>query len=236
MRSVVLIAAGLVVAACTNPPGPGGTPDAGPDVRPTDGGHVDVTPPVDAGGCAPGDVSAFSPNWVPPKPASAACTDQSIAQYAKDCLDPQTSNNTACSAFQSANKACAACLVTPEAATSYGAAIAGGNGVISLNVGGCIALLSGDLGATGCGAKYEANRQCGAAACDDPCPIPNGDDPAFQKYLKCLNDSEKTVCKSYATAVCPEADAGAVAACALNGSSFVDNFKALAPVFCASGG
>ena len=236
MRHVALITATFaVVCACTNDPGVTG--DAGPDVRPGDAGRdVDASPPVDAGGCAPGDVSSFSPNWVPPKPASSACTQANIDQYAKDCLDPQTGNTTACNAFQTANKACVTCLVTPESATTYGAAISQANGVISLNVGGCIALLSGDLGASGCGAKYEANRQCAAAACDEPCPIPNGDDPAFQKYLKCLTAAEKTSCKAYSAAVCPEPDAGAVAACSLNGASFVDNFKALAPIFCASGG
>lgn len=238
MRHVFVIAAGLVLAcACVTHPDPVVTGDAGPDVRPTDGGRDgDAIAVVDAGKCAPGDVSTFSPNWVPPKPASAACTEQAIAQYAKDCLDPTTRSSSACSAFQAANKACVGCLVTPDSASAYGAAISRANGVISLNVGGCIALLSGDLGASGCGGKYEAQRQCAAAACDDACPIPEGDDPAFQQYLECLGDSEKTSCKTYANAVCPEPDAGAVAACSLSGSSFVDNFKALAPIFCASGG
>ncbi|CAN5498449.1 hypothetical protein BH09MYX1_BH09MYX1_56870 [soil metagenome] len=237
MRHSIWLAAGMVViCACSDPPPSQGTPDASSDVKPDK--LVDQRDASDAEikGCRPADVSSFSPSWVPPKPASAACTEQTIAQYANDCLDPATRSTTACTAFQTANKSCVACLVTPESASSYGAAISRSNGVISLNVGGCIALLSGDLSPAGCGGKYDANRQCAAASCDDVCAIPDGDDPAFQAYLKCVSDSAKTTCKSYAAAVCAEADAGAVAACSLNGASFVDNFKALAPIFCASGG
>jgi hypothetical protein len=236
MRHALFLGFALaLVGGCTDPD-PIAVLDAGPDVKDArDDVKTDGPGPDASKGCPPGEVSSFSPTWVAPKPASASCSPAAIDQYAKDCLDPQTRSTSACTAFQNANKACVACLVTPESSSSYGASILRSNGVISLNVGGCIALLSGDLGATGCGGKYEASRQCSATACD-ACPIPEGDDAAFQAYLKCLSDAEKTVCKSYAGAVCPAPDAGAVAACELDGATFVDNFKKLAPLFCAAGG
>ncbi len=234
MRHALLVPGALLVlaSACSDPP-PAATDGGAPDVR-ADRIVVPDAAPDATPSCAPGDVSGFQPTWVAPAAASASCTPANIDQYAKDCLDPQTRSGTACTAFQKANPACTTCLVTPESSTSYGAMILRSNNVISLNVGGCIALMSGELGATGCGAKYEASRQCSAAAC--ACPLPDGDDAAFQAYLKCLGDAEKTSCKTYATAVCPIPDAGAVAACDLDGASFVDNFKKLAPIFCASGG
>jgi hypothetical protein len=209
--------------------------DASTDVK-TDRNVVpdatgDVGQPIS---CVPGDVSGLTPAWVPPNPASKACTQPLIDQYAADCLDDTTSSTTKCQAFNTANKACVACLVTPETATKYGAVIATANNVLSLNVGGCLALTTGDATATGCGAKHEASRQCSALACDTNCPLPDGDTAAFQAYLKCLQKAETTVCKTYVSAECPEADAGPSTVCALSAGSFVDNFKLLAPVFCAA--
>lgn len=223
-----------VFVACSPAPSPGGTADAGDAGRDA---KVTVVDGGDAGPiCAPGPIGNFTSSWVPPKPASSACTEKLIGDYAAACLDAKTRSGTACTAFGKANAACTSCLVTQEGSSAYGAAILRPNGVISLNVGGCIALVSGDVSANGCGAKYETNRQCAAASCDANCPLPDGDDAAFSAYLKCLSDSSKSTCSTQAAAVCPEADAGALTACQLGGATFVDNFLALAPIFCASGG
>jgi hypothetical protein len=233
--SALVLGAFVLASGCSDPPGPAATPDASADVK------IDVKPPTYGAGdtalpnlCTPGDVTGFTPQWVAPNPASKACTQPLIDQYAADCLDDTTSSTTKCQAFNTANKACGACLVTPETATAYGPVIAKANNVLSLNVGGCLALTTADATAGGCGAKHEATRQCSDLACDANCPLPDGDNAAFQAYLKCLQKSETTVCKTYASAECPEADAGPSTACALSAGTFVDNFKLLAPIFCAA--
>ena len=233
--SAVVLGSFVLASGCSDPPSGTPTPidasaDARPDVRPV----TDSAPDVQQKACSPGDVSSFAPQWVAPIPASKACTQPLIDQYAADCIDDTTSSTTKCQAFTTANKACAACLVTPESASAYGAVIAKANNVLSLNVGGCLALTTGDSTAGGCGAKYDATSQCDDLACNANCPLPDGDTAAFQAYLTCLQKSQTTVCKSYASAECPEADAGASTACALSAGSFVDNFKLLAPVFCAA--
>ncbi|HEX7600409.1 MAG TPA: hypothetical protein VF316_02345 [Polyangiaceae bacterium] len=232
--SAVVLGSFVLASGCSTP-APGVAPlDASTDVK------LDVKVPDATGdaplaiNCVPGDVSSFAPQWVAPIPASKACTQPLIDQYAADCIDDTTSSTAKCQAFDTANKACAACLVTPESASAYGPVIAKANNVLSLNVGGCLALTTGDVTAAGCGAKYEATGQCADLACDTNCPLPDGDSVAFQAYLACLQKSQTTVCKTYASADCPEADAGPSTACALSAGSFVDNFKLLAPVFCAA--
>lgn len=232
--SAVVLGSFVLASGCSTPP-PGVAPlDASADVQHDVKTDVGVDAADAAQGCVPGDVSTLVPSWVAPNPASKACTQPLIDQYAADCLDTTTSSTTKCQAFTTANKACVACLVTPESATAYGAVIAKANNVLSLNVGGCLALTTGDATAAGCGAKYEATGQCNDLACDANCPLPDGDDPAFQAYLKCLQKSATTVCKTFAAAECPEADAGPSTVCALSAGTFVDNFKLLAPVFCAA--
>lgn len=228
-----------VAVGCTNPVAP--LVEAGPDAG--DAGRdapIDRVNPPDAGDsgatCAPGPVTGFTASWTPPLPAQAACAPAQIDQFAADCLDPNTATNAKCQAFNTQYAKCSSCLVTGENAAAYGAAIQRSNGVISLNVGGCLALVTGDASASGCGAKYEASRQCDAYACDPSCPIPDGDDAAFKAYLACLQSASSGVCKSVTQAQCPDPDGGPAAACALSGGSFIANFKQLAPIFCASGG
>jgi hypothetical protein len=228
-----------LAVGCSNPPLPAveagaDAGDAALDVKP-DRPDV-VVPPVDGGSCAPGPVTGFVSSWTPPTPAQDACSGAQIDQFAADCLDPNTATTQKCQAFENMYAKCSTCLITGENAASYGVAIQSSNGVLTLNVGGCLALTTGDASVNGCGAKYEAVRQCDGFSCDTNCPLPDGDNAAFQAYLKCLQGAEGTVCKSVASARCADPDGGPAAACKLGGGSFTANFKALAPIFCSSGG
>lgn len=71
MRYVFFVAAGLsVVCACVTEPIQ--VTDAGPDAKPILEAGRDADAGPQGNPCAPGDVSTFSPNWVPPKPQSTA--------------------------------------------------------------------------------------------------------------------------------------------------------------------
>lgn len=83
-------------------------------------------------------------------------------------------------------------MQTPIASSSYGATIAWHNGAaLDANVGGCMALIDGDLGANGCGAKYEAWLSCQIAACSY-CPLGT--------YSSCAVPAQSGVCGAYASA------------------------------------
>ena len=189
-----------------------------------------VPPPADAADvgvstCAPAPVTAFVPEWIPPIAAQPqACSQTQLNDYYAKCYDSTTSNNTDCGAWLKppANVACGKCMVTADTATKY-AALISSDGVTTANIGGCIALLDGDVSATGCGAKYLAAFQCGRAACADACPIPNGDNAAFKAYTACTAAAKKTVCKTYEAATCKSGDAGdAIDRCLNNGRDPAD--------------
>lgn len=225
------IAAGLAVA-CSDTPTDTPAVDAGTDkkVITQDTGAPDV--PVST--CAPGDVSKFTPEFIPPVPANpSACSAQEIDDFYSKCYDSTTSNTTACSAFNKASASCVKCMVTVSTATKWGALIST-DGVVTANIGGCIAIKDGNLAADGCGAKYEAAYQCGLAACETNCPIVSDDNGAsFKAYQTCLSNARKGVCKKFEDAKCKSAAPGdAVDLCQDTASNFGDYFHIMGTVFC----
>ena len=169
--------------------------------------------------------------WVPPiTPNPTACSDVQISTYFDACLGTNSSSQ-ACNAFvqSSTNATCLGCLVTNSNASAYGALISVG-GVDYANISGCIAIVTGDTSATGCGAKSEAVTQCESLACGDLCPVT--DNASFALYQQCTQSADSAVCKSYVDAECDLSDAGAVYAECVNHSGFQDYYTALAPIFC----
>ncbi len=226
-------AAGLV-AACSDTPTDTPTPsnDAAIDKKPIS--NDTGTPDVAQSTCKPGDISAFKPEWIPPNPVNpTACSAQEITDYYAKCYDATTSTTQACTAFQNAAKNCVKCMVTVSTATKWGALIST-DGVITANIGGCIALKEGDVTANGCGAKYQATYQCGLAACEANCPILSDDNNvSFKAYQKCLSDAKKTVCKTYEDAKCKSTAPGdAVDLCQDQAQGFQDYFTIMGTVFC----
>jgi hypothetical protein len=234
----VAISTGLVFTCCSvyGAPGPyEEAVDAGSDAR--DASRADTR--VGVSDCTPGDVSTFVPAWkVPTAFHQGACADAQ-GDALIGCLT-NVPDAATCKTFFSdpANKACLACAVTPSTAPKYGPLVEGVV-TISVNAAGCIADATGDVSASGCGARVLAADQCDDFACEAKCPIPPNDDgSAYVALLACRMAAGTSVCKSYSEAAsCSRAltGVGGVAEeCSLPGTSFAENAKAMVKLFCGS--
>jgi hypothetical protein len=197
------------------------------DVK-TDKKPTEAAPPQEAGPtCSPSDVNAGDLTWTPPRPINATgCSDAQIAGYYAACL----SGGSGCSTFEgaAANTACVKCINSNITDSAYGPLIAVPNNVVYANIGGCIALVSGDVTSSGCGAKAWEASECEDKACSDNCV---GAD--FATYQKCTNSAASGTCATEEKAVCDLSDAGNVTAmCNLNASTFQDLYTAITTVFC----
>ena len=187
--------------------------------------------------CGCSDPSTFTPTWKPPTSFhQGKCTDAQIATFV-DCLNGKPDAAT-CKTFfnDAANKSCLQCADTPSTAATYGPLVLG-TVTIEVNVAGCIALATGDVTATGCGAKVLALSQCELAACEPNCPVSSSDTGAeFMALLACQMKSDAAECKKFADdAACAtsvEGDGGVAAACAPNGATFADNAIPMIKLFC----
>jgi hypothetical protein len=194
-----------------------------------------VRQPTNTCGCS--DSSTFMPTWKPPtRFTQGKCTDVQIAAFV-DCLNGKPDAAT-CKTFtgDAANKSCLQCAETPSTAATYGPLVVG-TVTIQVNVSGCIALATGDVSATGCGAKVLALSQCEQTACEPNCPVSSSDTGAeFMALLACQMNSDTTVCKKFADdAACAasvEGDGGVATMCALSGATFADNAIPMIKLFC----
>jgi hypothetical protein len=135
-------------------------PDAAsPNCSPWDGGRGD------GGVCTPADVGGFQPSWKPPTALhQAKCTQQGINDFHIFCLGG--GDQAACQSFlaTAAGKACAACIVTPATAASFGPLVDhSGEGYVSINVAGCVAAL--EPCNESCARDMLAADQCKDTAC-----------------------------------------------------------------------
>jgi hypothetical protein len=243
-----ILAAGLLVA-CSSSSGtsapdasaPIGGADASrppDDAAVNDAGSGDAAPTV----CAPADESSFTPMWRPPRPPVTACTQAQIHAY-RQCLDDSQTSATPAScapftgtAVSPADKACLQCILSPEAATTYGPLIIH-PGTIEVNVPGCIALATGDSSTAGCGAKDQAAIACRLMACGAACPVT--DQASFAREQACEEKALAGTCKTYGdAAACASAlvEAGAAGATCLGGATFDERYDAIVPLFCGGSG
>lgn len=216
-----------------------------------DGGNpttADATSPAadaasEAGStCKPGEITGFSPTWKEPIGLHLGkCSPTQIATLAT-CVWPDPQRNEAtCTAFfaDNANAACIACGRTPTTEPKLGAVVSNGASV-QVNYPGCIAAVTNDVTAAGCGAKVQAKELCLDFACVSACPTPAGDNAAFQALLKCQDDASKTVCKTFADAAkCADpflAPGGAATVCAPTVTDFGDRVEHYLQLFCGGGG
>lgn len=231
------------VAACS---GDSNNGDAGNDSSVQDAKldkkPIEAAPPQEAGPtCTPTDVNAADLTWTPPRPINpTACSDTQLFGYFSSCLP---GSGSSCSTFEGAqaNKACVACINSQITDTAYGPLIAVPNNVVYANVGGCIALVTGDVSSTGCGAKSWEASECEDKACSANCA-----GAQFADYQKCTNAAAQGTCANEVKAQCDLSDAGNVTAtCNLNADpihpacaanpqtqAFCDYYMSIATVFC----
>jgi hypothetical protein len=213
--------------------------DSGDDgVRddPLDASKKDAAPALV---CPPEDVSNFSPTWKPPKALHAGLCSKSQAELVVDCaFDPNT-NPAACDALMNdaGSSACTLCVLTDDFDSTYGPLVLKAGGYAVLNLGGCIASLSGNTTATSCGAKVQAINDCQEYACTS-CTDPSTSPKAMADYLQCQKAAESAQCGSYVSAascadalIQPDAAAGE---CASGSNTFLDRAHALARLFCGT--
>ncbi|MEO6573941.1 MAG: hypothetical protein ABIP89_08890 [Polyangiaceae bacterium] len=203
------------------------------DASTTDASVVDA---ADAGPlvCGPGTSSGFAPTWWPPSAFHRNLCTAAQTSALSDCFVGIPDQMT-CDAFNadSANAACIACAVTQSTAPITGALVEDAI-VISINTAGCVARSTGDVSATGCGAKRQAADQCESFVCAPSCPAT--DQQGFDDYIQCLSDADTSTCMTYATAAtCVDADLqadGSATQCALTGASFNENAAQYITLFC----
>jgi hypothetical protein len=177
--------------------------------------------------CAP--AAAFAdggaPTWTPAS-SQNACTTQDVSDFDQACFSKSATTAT-CDSWTKAQPTCADCLLPPSGSPTLGPFIADGYFVFA-NVGGCIALVSGDESALGCGAKEAEADQCARSVCEH-CQ----DDI---DYSACLDAAPlQQPCSSYAFVLCDQPDAGAVYDTCFSEKTFGDYVTKLGALFCSNG-
>jgi len=233
-------------------PGPDAGSDTGTDAAPTpiaDAGQdaSDAAPPVvvDGGvdaGCSP----VLAANWKPPAYIPVRSSYQSqcdllvggqVEAYWDDCLADAGASACASWLDSGVNEACATCLVTPQDAGYYGAAVI--FSVPQVNLAGCIQLADpSDAGIT-CATAIQAAQTCVQASCTPSCAITT--DPAtVAAYVACTNAAATSTCITYVTAaatcITSEQDAGGSASsdCFVAPATEQNEFDDFGHFFCDS--
>jgi hypothetical protein len=146
---------------------------------------------TDAGGCQP-----IAPaTRVAPAPTRrfqpGSCTTAQLDGYLKECLQ---SDGNACKTYKAASATCAACIESASEDASWGAIVFYASGrYYDYNYGGCIANVTGDFSATGCGAAQTRFLECRHAACEE-C-LPDGFPIDYAPFYACQNTkATDTIC------------------------------------------
>ncbi len=242
VSGLTIVTAALVGAGCDETieatPAPATDASTSETSTPTPDG---ATP--DGGGtvCKPGDITGFAPTWKEPSGLyQNKCSLQQITLLASCVWEDPQRDQGACAAFfdSPANDACVACGYTPTTEAKLGAIVSNGESV-QANYPGCIALVTGDLSPTGCGAKIQAKELCLDKACVANCPVPANDKAAFDAFKKCQDEAAVGVCATYTNAAkCQDgliAPGGPAAACAPV-VDFGDRLELYLKLFCGSSG
>jgi hypothetical protein len=195
------------------------------------GSDGDVAPLV----CPPQSTTAFmTPLYVPAGVDKGECTSAQIASFYDACLSSSSTSATCGASFGAAapadDVACGACLLTPEASTSWGPVVSYTVGTVSLNVAGCMEIAGGAAGLA-CAKAYEAADACESYACAS-CSVTSATSNA--NHQACVLAAASGGCTSYESAAScgvAEADSGATSTC-FEGSDFGSRFAAIAPLFC----
>jgi hypothetical protein len=159
-------------------------PDA---ATPVDGSNDTTLPDVaDGAACTPRDLTGFTPTWTPP-----------AGFHQKKCSKAQNATIAACLQVNADRAACTAFFGASENAECLRCASAPEN-----HFGGCVALATGDLSPSGCGAKFDALIECSNYACAG-CPLPTPfalDAGNSEGAGICAAGAQNGACKPYADA------------------------------------
>jgi hypothetical protein len=180
----------------------------------------------DALNCPPTITDRWVPSWKAPRSPASPCTMEQI-QAIYDICDYGSPNydDAACRDYGAdrRNTACLLCIYSVEGDPNSGPIILMSDGSVWSNVGGCIALVDGDMTAGSCGAKVSAAAQCRDAACMS-C--------VANEYVDCTVAAVRTVCSAYSqVAVCSRQPAYAVC----YHPTWIESFYALSAMFCSAG-
>lgn len=205
-------------------PGESGPGEAAPvDSGPRDGGPLLA--------CPPGNVTNFAPEWKPPRRLHTSACSAAGADAVVACLFDPSADLATCTSYLKSSEGllCSQCIVPYDVDAGYGPIVAHGAGYPVLNVGGCIANISADVTAAGCGARVFASSGCQQVACA-------GCTAGLADYRSCQIAAMSGVCNAYSTASsCADgltAPDAAAAICVTGSSTFIDTARALARLFC----
>jgi hypothetical protein len=231
--------AALVIGGCggklasTGDGGPDGSladaPTSVVDAKPPVDGIAPPPPPPTDGGvplvCPPAPVGTVTSAWSPPKRVPNACSKSDIDAFWQVCLSPKA-NQQSCQGFQQKVPNCLDCLTSASNEPQWGPLVSDQTGLVFLNEGGCVALVTKDPSLNGCGAAVNQLRQCTLESCAD-CPLNAPED--LKNLDACMKASEVSTCQSFqAKAAC----GNKLAPQCMPGPDFETTYKAIAPLFC----
>ena len=212
---VAFVLTGLASASCSRGSSTSTAPGSSAATLATGAPSVIAT---SAPGCTGNDAASFvAPAWLAPHARQHVCSDADLDDYVRDCLDASTALPIRCEQFHAERTACAECLLPKDTTMGVGAFLTR-KGSVELNVGGCIALGLGDLGAEGCGAREQAARECVAFACGD-----------CANFAACAARARRDACASHQLRTCPEL--AVAATCALD-KGIAQDIRPVGQAFC----
>jgi len=196
---------------------------------------------MDGSPCTPGDVTTFSPQWVPPltgAPYLDVCDSEQVATFLTQCYGP-TSTFPACKQWEDDNPPCFDCVISQASDCQYGAQIYEGtpeNNAPRFNYGGCIYLA--EPCNEPCAEAVLFDTECENTACNlaGGCSTASDDE-----WLSCVGQSDMACgCTGYHTSQnCIEslledpASHPSVALCALaQPMDFPENFTTIVTFMC----
>jgi hypothetical protein len=171
----------------TAPPSDGGAPDAGSDATcGGDGGAACATCPTTD------PVAAADLPWKPPSALQAGqCTTADLTAIQGFLTSTPGATNAQLEAFVlGRSQACHDCVFTDASAPTWGPIPMSGGKLVTVNIGGCFALVSGVVP---CGKAIQNEFDCEFVACAD-C----ASSPAFQV---CQKVAQQGACKPFVTAI-----------------------------------
>jgi len=237
LGTVVLGSSLVVVAAACSSSGNPSANEAGDGGNSADTGSASnddagSTPLSDAA-CSPASVQSYAPRWTPPKPHTSSCTVAQIASYTACVASGESPTSAACAPWLGANALpantdCRTCFTASSSTDSAWGPVVDTSALQQINVAGCMALVAGDTGGTGCAGQYEALQGCESAACATNCTN------ATSSALKaCTTAADDTGCSSLLSAASCVNDAGAAEECfGPPGADFAQVLTAVGSVFC----
>jgi hypothetical protein len=219
-----------VVSAQPTPPGWDGAVAEGGSG--SSGGSSGGFTGLDANACQPASVATYMPGpYHAPSPYQGVCNPSGgidpVTRFYDVCLGKNADSMT-CAAFEQANAACVACILTPDSAKAYGPLLDHG-GFVTANIAGC--LERSDPAMLMCAKAVQVLSGCELAACEANCAV--HDSASLMGYDACVMEAENGGCKGFASgATCAITAPDASPDTARCLADFATFYKEVVPLFC----